>query len=426
MLGDVGRTVRHHEKLKSMIESPRRPAPAIASVAAALALAACSSDDSTGAGDGGPSEPAGAGALLEAATIPVPDALPAAAEARRLDYAMDAVGGGTTTARAQLFAPAGTAPAGGFPLVVWAHGTTGIANACTPSASFEDFGNAVAVGGLLEAGYAVLLPDYEGFGQPSIHPYYVRSSHANSVLDAVPAAHALDDVELGDDWALVGHSQGGHAALAAARAEPDPAHPLRAVVALAPGTDLAAFSDLAFEAIDRDLAEGNLALAAERTFYLNVYGAFVAHSARLVEPTFEPASLFGESIAPLIDEALDEAECGDYARAVNEALVAHLETGATLAEFGGLRRDWYDDAVLAARLDDERFGDEAQSMPLLVVQGDADRQVPLAATTGFVDAQRALGTDVTYELVEGGRHGDPARAEFGRTLAWLAERFPAR
>ena len=58
------------------------------------------------------------------------------------------------------------------------------------------------------------------------------------------------------------------------------------------------------------------------------------------------------------------------------------------------------------------------------MQGDDDRQIPLAATTAFVDRQRSLGTDVTYEVILGGRHGDVARAEFNRTISWLAERFP--
>src|SRR2546422_357239 len=32
-----------------------------------------------------------------------------------------------------LYVPAGLAPAGGWPLVVWAHGTAGIGDACAPS-----------------------------------------------------------------------------------------------------------------------------------------------------------------------------------------------------------------------------------------------------------------------------------------------------
>ena len=337
---------------------------------------ACSSDDD-GGGTNAPGDEGGTGTgervggeLLEASAIEVPEALGAAVAARRFDYSMDAVdGSGTVAARAILYEPGGPAPADGFPLVVWAHGTTGIANACAPSLSFEDFGNEVAIGALLEAGYAVLAPDYEGFGTPVIHPYYVRSSHAESVRDAVPAAHALDGIALSDAWALVGHSQGGHVALSAARAAEDPDYPLAAVVALAPGTDLRPFSDLAFEAIDLELAAGELQLAAERTFYLNVYGAYVAHANALLDPGFEPGSLFGEDVAPLIDRALDEERCGDYAASVSEVLSAHLQTGATLAEFGGLRRDWYEESGFAERLAAEGMNDEAQAAPLLVVQG---------------------------------------------------------
>ena len=416
---------------------PRSRGATLALVALCIALGggslACSSDDD-GGGTNVPDGPGAPGAgeelggeLLEASAIEVPGALGAAAAARRFDYTMDAVdGSGTVAARAILYEPRGPAPAGGFPLVVWAHGTTGIANACTPSLSFEDFGNEVAIGALLGAGYAVLAPDYEGFGTPVPHPYYVRSSHAESVRDAVPAAHALDGVALSEAWALVGHSQGGHVAIAAARAAQNPDYPLAAVVALAPGTDLRPFTDLAFEAIDLELAAGELQLAAERTFYLNVYGAYVAHANALLDPAFEPGSLFGEDVAPLIDRALDEESCGDYAASVADTLNAHLQTGATLAEFGGLRRDWYEEPRFAERLETERMNDEAQAAPLLVVQGDADRQVPIAATSAFVDAQRAAGTDVTYEIVEDGRHGDVASDEFGRALGWLLARFPSR
>ena len=101
-----------------------------------------------------------------------------------------------------------------------------------------------------------------------------------------------------------------------------------------------------------------------------------------------------------------------------------MTSGGIPAEFGGLTRDWYNEPVIAARLDREEFGDEAQSAPLLIVQGDADRQIPIAATTAFVDRQRSLGTEVSYEVIAGGRHGDVARADFDITISWLAERFP--
>lgn len=364
------------------------------------------------------------GELTEFSNITVPANLGQAATAILFDYTMASVTGVQTTARALLFEPVGQRPANGFPLVVWAHGTTGISNACAPSDSFENFGNSVAINALLVSGYAVLAPDYEGFGTPIIHPYYQRASHAGAVLAAVTAAHSINDVVLSDAWAVVGHSQGGHVALASARAEQNPLYPLQAVVALAPGTDIKPFSDRAFEAIDMALAEGALDIAADRSYYLNVYSAYIAHALQLIEPTFNPKSLYGETVAALIDTALDESRCGDYAESVADAMRQHIENGGTVLDFAGLKRNWYDDPAFVAQLEIEELGDEPQSSPLLIIQGDADRQVPVEATTAFVDRQRSLGTDVNYQVIAGGRHGSVAREEIARTISWLTEQFP--
>ena len=408
----------------------------VALLASLLATSGCSSDDdSSDAGSGlgpdvGPTVGPtvgddAAGDLLDVRMVEVPDGVPSAGRARLLRHLMrDVDGDGTTPANSLLLEPAGAPPAGGWPLVAWAHGTTGISDACAPSADFDERGPTGAVERLVGAGFAVLAPDYEGLGGPGVHPYYVRSSHAASVLDAVVAAHGVEGATLSADWAVAGHSQGGHAALAAARAEPLADYPLVAAVASAPGTDLRSVSDLAFDAIDEAVAEGSPTEAAERTFYLNVYGAYVAHGVATVVPSFEPASLFGEDVAPLVDAAADEATCRDYATAVGEVLSGHLLAGGTLADFGGLPRDWYEDPTIAARLEPERLGDESQPMPLRVVQGTADRQIPLAATDAFVAEQRSLGTVLEYVVVEGAGHGDVVLGEMDGTIEFLRRYLP--
>jgi len=365
-------------------------------------------------------------ALIDSTDIAIPESLPAASSAVLFEYTMDAVDGGTTPALAQLFKPAGPTPDGGYPLVVWARGTTGIANACTPSQSFDDFGNEVAVNSLLEAGYAVLAPDYEGFGTPALHPYFIRNSHANSVLDAIPAAHEIDSSELSAEWAMVGHSQGGHVVLATARAEQDPAFPLQAVVALAPGTDLIPLSNRAFEALDMEIAEQDLDNAVERIFFINVNGGFVLNALPLIVPSLNPTTLFDDDVAGLIDIAVNEEFCGEFFDAVDDALFEHLVGVGTLEDFGGLRRDWFTEPVLTDVLEEQSLNDEAQSVPLLVVQGDDDTQIPDTATTDFVNLQLSLGTDVTYELIPGADHIDVASSEFGISVDWLTERFPAQ
>jgi len=394
-------------------------------------MQACSSDSNeTGPAGGNPPDNElndnEAGTLGVVSNVDIPTSLSNAKNASLFSYLMDGVTGGTSNAKALLFEPMSDAPTDGHPLVVWAHGTTGIANSCAPSSQPNRYINTSAVNQLLGAGYAVMVPDYEGFGTEQIHPYYVRKSHANSILDAIPAVHKITGVNVSDDWAVVGHSQGGHVALAAARDTQLPAYPLQAVVALAPGTDLVALSQFAFDEIDRASQSGNVVEAANRLFFMNLYGAYIAHASSIVDPTFDPKIMFGDTVANLIDIALDEPNCGDYAAALLSALRQHAFSGGTIEDFAGLKRDWHTLQRIGPRLAAESMGDEAQSMPLLIVQGNADEQVPVKATSEFAAKQTSLGTDITYFELDGADHGDVARSNFNFAFDWLIDRFPPR
>lgn len=111
-------------------------------------------------------------------------------------------------------------PIPGAPLVVWAHGSVGIAPKCAPSlldlsapATDEDF--PIDLYKLAGYGYTVIAPDYAGYsyGQ-SPAGYFNAEDEAHSVLDATRAAANLLSSPP-DKVVLVGHSQGGHAALSA-------------------------------------------------------------------------------------------------------------------------------------------------------------------------------------------------------------------
>src|SRR4029078_9309383 len=89
--------------------------------------------------------------------------------------------------------PQGKAPKGGWPVVTWAHGTIGRADACAPSsigrpAQYDQ----KLLNGWLKAGYAVVRTDYEGLGTPSTHPYLIGRSEGHSVLDGARAARHGD------------------------------------------------------------------------------------------------------------------------------------------------------------------------------------------------------------------------------------------
>ena len=143
-----------------------------------------------------------------------------------------------------LAIPKGKAPKGGWPVISWAHGTTGIADQCAPS---RDGANQLIVSYAypllqrwLKAGYAVVRTDYEGLGTPGDHPYLIGRSEGDSVLDAVRAARKLDK-RLGKRVVIAGHSQGGQSALFAASLAPKytPDLKVRGTVAFAPVSHLA-------------------------------------------------------------------------------------------------------------------------------------------------------------------------------------------
>ena len=103
--------------------------------------------------------------------------------------------------------PTAEAPEGGWPVVSWAHGTTGLAQQCAPS-RFGAPGRSFGVEGVIAA------TDYIGLGPDGErHGYLSGTSEAHSVVDAVRAARQLPDAYAGTTWVAAGHSQGGHSAL---------------------------------------------------------------------------------------------------------------------------------------------------------------------------------------------------------------------
>ena len=110
-------------------------------------------------------------------------------------------------------------PVAGSPLVVWAHGSVGIAPKCAPTLTDLrtpgpglDF--PASLYKLAGYGYTVIAPDYAGFSYGQPPGYFNAEDEAHSILDATRAAAQLLP-SMPDQVVVVGHSQGGHAALAA-------------------------------------------------------------------------------------------------------------------------------------------------------------------------------------------------------------------
>ncbi|MCK8503245.1 alpha/beta fold hydrolase [Myxococcus fulvus] len=164
-------------------------------------------------------------------------------------YRSDAVAGERPIAVSGIIAlPKGEPPEGGWPVIAWAHGTVGVADKCAPSRDvlgssahwFNQAPHRMLNYFLSEKKWAVVMTDYEGLGTEGRHPYLLGRSQARGVLDSVVAAHKLYPGKLSKKYAIVGHSQGGQAALFSAAEAPERLRgkdlELVGVLAYAPGS----------------------------------------------------------------------------------------------------------------------------------------------------------------------------------------------
>jgi alpha-beta hydrolase superfamily lysophospholipase len=186
--------------------------------------------------DGLPEKP---GVLLRQETTR--QGIPAGSRAMRILYTTTGLSGRITTASGLVVISA-TGPAGPRPVLLWEHGTTGVAQKCAPSVVADPFtaGAMFSQGQVLARGWVLVAPDYLGLGASPPHPYLVGILAARSALDAVRAARQLRSIKLSDQTVVWDHSQGGGVALWTGVAAPSyaPDVPLRGVAALAPASDL--------------------------------------------------------------------------------------------------------------------------------------------------------------------------------------------
>lgn len=176
-------------------------------------------------GDGGVSAfyawnqelPAAPGTLLR--REPLPDNLALSDAARGLRVLYTSTNGidrkSPIAVSGSIYFPRKPAPAGGWPVIAWAHGTTGTADVCAPSWMPRSPRDTDYLNAWLAQGYAVVASDYQGLGTPGGHPWMTVRPEGWSVLDGVRAALGAFP-ELANSVVLVGQSQGSHAALSAA------------------------------------------------------------------------------------------------------------------------------------------------------------------------------------------------------------------
>lgn len=322
--------------------------------------------------------------------------VPGAARGFRMDYASTGHDGRERVVGGAVFVPPGTPPGGGWPIVSWAHGTVGVADACAPSTAPRSERDAAYLRRWLNAGYAIVATDYEGLGTRDEHPYLHGRSAAYNVIDMVRAARAVDG-SLSRRWFAVGQSQGAQAVLyvAAVAHRYGAGLDFRGAIATAPPT------------------QWRMTFAAVKPF----------RSDALANP-----------LTPLVLSGADTATGGriavrDYltqeGRRLYEATRSTLCLSGIVAHLAGKPVNTFFDVDAA---EEERlirvmvrYGEapvRRYDAPVFIAQGGADQVVLPAATRRTAQALSAAGSDVTFVEFPSADHSGVMAAAYHQALAW--------
>ena len=339
----------------------------------------------------------------ETMAAPFPDS-----QAWRVLYTSTSYDGSPIVVSGMVFAPtndgpAGAPPAGGRPIVSWAHPTTGIVDACAPSRIDDPYGDVQGLQEFLEQGWIVAATDYQGLGTEGMHPYLVGSSEARGTIDIVRAARVVvSGTPVSNTYAVFGHSQGGQAVLFAGQMAKSyaPDLDLVAVAAAAPAGLLAEL----FNA-DKDTAAGA------------VLGSYAVESW---------STLFGYDVGTVVHSNFQRrVEAVADKCVVGGSKLSDIELGIDDLILKG--RMWSSDPATTApwsgQFDVNTAAKVPIPVPVLVTQGTEDKIVRPWSTVQLVQDYTANGTPITETQMAGVDHMKAGHASVPYVVPFFAARF---
>ncbi|HTZ09051.1 MAG TPA: lipase family protein [Acidimicrobiales bacterium] len=335
----------------------------------------------------------GPGTLLKAQRIAAPGL---DGTTYRVMYLSTSVSGTVVPVTGLVIVPHGPVPAGGFPVVSWGHGTDGMADSCAPSL---DPATAVPLADdLLARGWEITASDYQGEGTPGLLPYLVGVSAARNTIDVVRAARHLAAAHAGDRYVVWGHSEGGQTAMFALSIGPGyaPGIRLEGVVAGAPPSQ--------FFAIYQFLTSSPY----RYYLFMAAAGFHAAYGAKA--PLDQVLTPLGQRLLPIVDEG-----CSNF--------VAARTSRYTLAQL--TRADPFTVPAWKPLLEANDPGAiaHASPVPLLIIQGGADEQIPVVSTQLLATHLCGLGQDLERWIYPGQSHAGVIGPSAPDMVRWIADRF---
>ncbi len=282
--------------------------------------------------------------------------------------------------------PKGTPPEGGWPVVGYAHGTTGANPRCAISTTpfepstpgYSNFFRQISP--IAEAGYVVAATDYLGLGTGGTQSYLVGKVEGQNVLDSVRAVHNWRD-DVNTDLNLIwGHSQGGHSAAFAAELAPSyaPEVPFQGAAVLAPGL-LPALPFAVDAIVNSDMTGLNGFVMLIIRSWTETYSDQLAPEDVLTSAGLEKLPTVNEYCGNTQADAVNQQPLGAYVKLPIPATFYDLMTVNTP-------------------------GTDRIDMPIAMVQGMKDTTIIPQLTLGLQKMLCANGTQVDFRIYPNDDH----------------------
>ncbi|MGV0586610.1 alpha/beta hydrolase [Mycobacteroides chelonae] len=251
---------------------------------------------------------------------------------------------------------------------------------------------------LLNAGYAIAATDYIGLGTPGDHTYMGAVDQGNAVADIVPAVRQIHP-QLSKNWFVIGHSQGGAAALEATRAgiKGELPNGLKAAIAIAPGNSIDNVPGVILDGTDTDP-------------FAPALGLYVLIGAAAADQNIHPEQVLTPKGQKIAEKLRNDTCLGDLLSDASSLPGADIYVNNSQAI-----------AELSPRL--KMYGNPDNGPtngPTLIITGDADTVVPSRFTLKLIDSLRQQGSEIDELVLQGQDHIQPLYDSFCEQRQFMA------
>lgn len=288
----------------------------------------------------------------------------------------------------------------GYPVVAWAHGTSGFDANAAPSNHKNLWQHFLAPYQLALQGYVVVGTDYAGLGikkhasgEAIVHEYLSSPSQAKDVIYSVKAAQAAFP-ELSKRFVAIGHSQGGGAVWAIAQIAVT-----RSISGYLGGVAISPYANLV-----EDPAE-----------FPNVLAANIIPALASIFPDFRPEDI----LTP-------EGERG--VKLVHETDAGTSSAVALLSGVDFIHPNWKENVHFRKYQEMTSNGGKAIKGPLLIAHGKADPVLSESVVSSAVQKTAALNPSaaIVYYALANVTHVSALPASQHLWTDWIADRFAGK